>query len=82
MSICLMQTCADTSSIVLVHVLQGSPPKDTPDSFRANLSQCLQLTGIARGQTTLVHKVHVNCISHVTLRHLITYLGRVHNRSL
>jgi hypothetical protein len=51
MSICLMQTCADTSSIVLVHVLQGSPPKDTPDSFRANLSQCLQLTGIARGQT-------------------------------
>jgi hypothetical protein len=31
---------------------------------------------------TPVHKVHVNCISHVTLRHLLTHLGCVYNRSL
>jgi hypothetical protein len=31
---------------------------------------------------TSVHKVHVNCISHVTLSHLLTHLGCVYNRSL
>jgi hypothetical protein len=31
---------------------------------------------------TSVHKVHVNCISHVTLCHLLTHLGCVYNRSL
>jgi hypothetical protein len=31
---------------------------------------------------TSVHKVHVNYISHVTLRHLLTHLGCVYNRSL
>jgi hypothetical protein len=28
------------------------------------------------------HRVHVNCISHVTLRHLLTHLGCVYNRSI
>jgi hypothetical protein len=38
---------------------------------------------IVRSQPgTSVHKVHVNCISHVTLRHLLTHLGCVYNRSL
>jgi hypothetical protein len=31
---------------------------------------------------TSVHKIHMNCISHVTLRHLLTPLGCVYNRSL
>jgi hypothetical protein len=31
---------------------------------------------------TSVHRVHVNCISHVTLRHLLTHLGYVYNRSM
>jgi hypothetical protein len=31
---------------------------------------------------TSVHKIHVNCISHVTVRHLLTHLGCVYNRSL
>ena len=31
---------------------------------------------------TSVHKVHVNCISHVTLCHLLTHLGCVYNRSM
>jgi curved DNA-binding protein CbpA len=31
---------------------------------------------------TSVHRVHVNCISHVTLRHLLTHLGCVYNRSM
>ena len=31
---------------------------------------------------TPVHKVYVNCISHVTLRHLLTHLGCVYNLSL
>jgi hypothetical protein len=31
---------------------------------------------------TPVHKVHVNCISHVTLCYLLTHLGCVYNRSL
>jgi hypothetical protein len=30
----------------------------------------------------LSHKVHVNCISHVTLRHRLTHLGCVYNRSM
>jgi hypothetical protein len=31
---------------------------------------------------TSVHKVHVNCITQVTLRHWLTHLGCVYNRSL
>jgi hypothetical protein len=31
---------------------------------------------------TSVHNIHVNCISHVTLRHRLTHLGCVYNRSL
>jgi hypothetical protein len=31
---------------------------------------------------TPVHKVHVNCTSHVTLRHLLTHTGCVYNLSL
>jgi hypothetical protein len=31
---------------------------------------------------TSVHKVHVNCVSHMTLRHLLTHLGCVYSRSL
>jgi hypothetical protein len=31
---------------------------------------------------TSVHKVHVNCVSHMTLRHLLTHLGCVFSRSL
>jgi hypothetical protein len=31
---------------------------------------------------TSVHRLHVNCISHVTLRHLLTHLGCVYNRSI
>jgi hypothetical protein len=31
---------------------------------------------------TSVHMVHVNCISHVTLRHLLTHLGCVYSRSM
>jgi hypothetical protein len=31
---------------------------------------------------TSVHKIHVNCITHVTLRHWLTHLGCVYNRSL
>ena len=31
---------------------------------------------------TSVHKVHVNCISHVILCHLLTHLGCVYNRSM
>jgi hypothetical protein len=31
---------------------------------------------------TSVHKVHVNCVSHVTLLYLLTHLGCVYNRSM
>jgi hypothetical protein len=31
---------------------------------------------------TSVHKVHVNCVSHVTLLCLLTHLGCVYNRSM
>jgi hypothetical protein len=31
---------------------------------------------------TSVHKVHVNCVSYMTLRHLLTHLGCVYSRSL
>jgi hypothetical protein len=31
---------------------------------------------------TSVHRIHVNCISHVTLCHWLTHLGCVYNRSL
>jgi hypothetical protein len=31
---------------------------------------------------TSVQRIHVNCISHVTLRHWLTHLGCVYNRSL
>jgi hypothetical protein len=31
---------------------------------------------------TSVHKVHVNCVSYMTLRHLLTRLGCVYSRSL
>ena len=31
---------------------------------------------------TSVHRVHVNSISHVILRHLLTHLGCVYNRSM
>jgi hypothetical protein len=31
---------------------------------------------------TSLHRVHVNCISHATLRHLLTHLGCVYNRSM
>ena len=31
---------------------------------------------------TSVHRVYVNCISHVTLCHLLTHLGCVYNRSM
>jgi hypothetical protein len=31
---------------------------------------------------TSVHRVQVNCISHVTLRYLLTHLGCVYNRSM
>jgi hypothetical protein len=31
---------------------------------------------------TSVHRVHVDCISHVTLCHLLTHLGYVYNRSM
>jgi hypothetical protein len=32
--------------------------------------------------STSVHKVHVNCVSHMTLRHLLTHIGCVYSRSL
>jgi hypothetical protein len=31
---------------------------------------------------TPLHRVYVNCISHLTLRHLLTHLGCVYNRSM
>jgi hypothetical protein len=39
------------------------------------LTSCLFIVSHYCQHGTSVHKIHVNCISHVTLRHLLTHLG-------
>jgi predicted SnoaL-like aldol condensation-catalyzing enzyme len=54
---------------------------ELPQTSRNELSQAMR-NAISCQPGTSVHRVHVNCISHVTLRHLLTHLGCVYNRSM
>jgi hypothetical protein len=58
--------------------LSQQPPNTTPI---LRIKQRSSFNGACQPGTS-VHRVHVNCISHVTLHRVLTYLGCVYNRSM
>jgi hypothetical protein len=50
--------------------------------FDKSCDDILESTRLYCQPGTSIHRIHVNCISHVTIRHMLTHLSCVYNRSM